>query len=1135
MASLSASSLTFVGTTQGSSSAALPLTLTNSGNAALVITNVTIGGTNPADFSQTNTCGTTLAAGTSCTISVTFTPQAVTSYTATLTVNDNASGSPQTATLSGSGNNVPVPIVALSTASLSFTGTGVNVTSPTQTVTLSNTGTATLTGIAISLKGVNPSSFAETNNCGSTVAAGASCTISLTFTPAAATTYTASLSVADSATNSPQTVALSGVLPAPIASLSPTTLNFTSTALNVASPAQTVTLSNTGNAPMTNVAISLTGFNPTNFAETNNCGSTVAVGANCTISVTFVPATANSSTASLTISDNAAGSPQTVTLAGNAVVPFLSFTPSTLNFGATAIDTTAAAQTITLTNTGSAVLNISATGITGTNPNSFSISSTTCVATLAVNASCTVSISFSPAASIDYAASLTVTDNAGNSPQSATLTGNGAQIVLTPSFLNFPFTSVGATSAAQVITVSNQGTTSIALNGVSLGGANPSSFAETTTCGSSLAAGASCPVSVTYTTGSSPSYTATVAVADSLSGSPQTATLQGLGPEPNNCKATVSSPSQPTPTANYAGHALTGTVMAGSLPVVGSSVQVYAAGMTGNGSTPTAMLATPLVTDSNGAFSVPATFTCPYSNSVLYAVARGGHTGTNAANSGIVLATVLGLCNSLTGTPSYTINEATTAATTYAMYQFLSAGGNIGATATNSLGIGLAAATAANLVNTTSGAVPGTYFPSTGTAPVAEINSLANLLNACTVSSGNTSSACTQLYAAVQPLPISPPVTNTFDAMLNVARNPGTNVASIYQASTAATVYTPVLSAQPPDWTMFVNYTGGGMSGPSGVAIDSTGRVWVGNYFYVASEFSNTGVPVFASGLTGDGLYNSYGAAVDFNDYSWIPNEQGGPGLGTVSVFNSSGAALADLSAGGFNFPIAITVDSSGLSWVVNYGDSTVTLLSNSGTPLSGTGGFTGVSGSNSHFFFPVAVAADAKCNSYIANQSSNTITRVLADGSSYADFVVGEGPSGVAVDGSNNAWSANYYGNSVGLVSAAGQVLSGAGYTGGGIDHPQGIAVDGTGTVWVASYRSPTNAGDALTELTGANTANPGTALSPATGWGTGANMLEAFALAIDSSGNIWVTNFVTNTLTEFIGMAAPVKTPVLGPVRTP
>jgi streptogramin lyase len=108
--------------------------------------------------------------------------------------------------------------------------------------------------------------------------------------------------------------------------------------------------------------------------------------------------------------------------------------------------------------------------------------------------------------------------------------------------------------------------------------------------------------------------------------------------------------------------------------------------------------------------------------------------------------------------------------------------------------------------------------------------------------------------------------------------------------------------------------------------------------------------------------------------------------------------------------------------------------------------------------------------------------------------------------------------------------VLS-AGFKGGGIVHPQGIAVDGVGNVWVANYRGP-----AISELAGINSIHgAGTVLSPAAGWAPDAGLLEAFALDIDASGNIWVTSFGNNQLNEYIGLAAPVKTPLLGPVRVP
>ena len=142
----------------------------------------------------------------------------------------------------------------------------------------------------------------------------------------------------------------------------------------------------------------------------------------------------------------------------------------------------------------------------------------------------------------------------------------------------------------------------------------------------------------------------------------------------------------------------------------------------------------------------------------------------------------------------------------------------------------------------------------------------------------------------------------------------------------------------------------------------------------------------------------------------------------------------------------------------------------------------------------------------------------------------MGQGPTSVAIDSADNVWSANFYANSVGLVSSTGTVLSGGGYTGGGMNAPRGIAVDGSGNAWVASERGPS-----LAEFSSASSANHGTLLSPSAGWGSDAKLLEPYSLAIDAAGNIWISNYGSNTLTEFIGLAAPVKTPLLGPVRVP
>jgi hypothetical protein len=600
------------------------------------------------------------------------------------------------------------------------------------------------------------------------------------------------------------------------------------------------------------------------------------------------------------------------------------------------------------------------------------------------------------------------------------------------------------------------------------------------------------------------------------------------------CGSGVSTPTQPiipVPTA------FTGKVLAGTTPVVGASVQVYAAGQTGNGSAPTA-LTTAVTTDSTGTFSIPASsYTCSSSTAVVYIVATGGQVGSNGANSDIKLMSSPGACGTITTASTYVVNELTTVASAYAFAQFLGAGAQLGATSTNTSGITLAAGTLANLVNITTGVAPGPAFPATGIAPTAKLNSLANAVHACLVSTGSGSSACSLLLSYVS-TGTSP--TNILDAVLDLAKNPGVDVspyARIYNLTLASTAFTPVLSAAPADWTLFVTYTGGGMNDPSALSIDSKGHVWAANYFSTASLFSNTGTPIFTTGVSNSSLGNIYGGTVDANDVMWFANEPGGNngGANSISLLTAGGSVPSGspYTSGGLNFPISIAVDQTNVSWIVDYGNSHLTLLSNSGAALSGATGYNGVDSSgHGNFIFPVAVAVDTNRNGWVANQSSNTVTKVAPDGSSFVSYTCCSGASGVAVDANNNVWVANYYGDSVGLVSAAGTVLSGSsGFTGGGVTHPQGIEVDGAGTVWVANYRAP-----GFSEIAGVGSkAGVGTPLSPAAGWGTDAALLEAFALAIDSSGNIWISNFGSNTLTEFIGMAVPVKTPLLGSTRIP
>jgi hypothetical protein len=185
----------------GTASAAETATLTNTGSSPVVINSVATSG----EFSQTNTCGSSLAAGANCTISATFTPSQLGPQTSQITVNDGTVGSPHLLSLKGIGL-APGPNASLSATGLIFGGQTVDTTSPPLSVTLTNYGTTTLNIADIAAT----ANFGETNTCDSSLASCASCPINVTFTPSASGSLTGTLSVTDNAVGSPQTLPLSG-------------------------------------------------------------------------------------------------------------------------------------------------------------------------------------------------------------------------------------------------------------------------------------------------------------------------------------------------------------------------------------------------------------------------------------------------------------------------------------------------------------------------------------------------------------------------------------------------------------------------------------------------------------------------------------------------------------------------------------------------------------------------------------------------------------------------------------------------------------------------------------------------------------------------------------------------------------
>jgi hypothetical protein len=200
-------SLSFTPELVGTASGPQAETVTNTGSNPVLINSVALAGTNAADFGQTNSCGSSLAAGANCAINVSFTASQLGQRSASIAITDSTQGSPHSVPLGGVGLTSG-PNATLSAGSLTFATQLVGTTSAAQSITLTNYGTTTLSIAGIAATTTN---FAETNTCNSSLASGANCTIDVTFTPSAAGNVTGTLSVTDNAPGTPQTVSLSGI------------------------------------------------------------------------------------------------------------------------------------------------------------------------------------------------------------------------------------------------------------------------------------------------------------------------------------------------------------------------------------------------------------------------------------------------------------------------------------------------------------------------------------------------------------------------------------------------------------------------------------------------------------------------------------------------------------------------------------------------------------------------------------------------------------------------------------------------------------------------------------------------------------------------------------------------------------
>ncbi|HEY1937258.1 MAG TPA: choice-of-anchor D domain-containing protein [Candidatus Angelobacter sp.] len=480
-------------------------TYTNTGDLPLTISGIAV----TPDFSQTNTCPATLAVGTSCTINATFVPRAVGVQTTSLTVSADVNSS---ASLAGNG---VMPTASLSPASLTFGHQRVGTASAPQLVTVTNTG-----AFAFFINQVSfPGGYQITNNCSGLVNPGASCTVSVVFAPTNTQSGVGSFTIGGDFTATPPSVSLSGTADASTGTLSPIALTFANQVVGSTSASQTVMLSSTGDVPINLSGIQTTG----DFSQTNNCGTSVAAGTNCIITVTFTPTAHGTRSGSLSVSGDFTGAAPSATLSGNGTTPTAAWSPASLTFSNQLVGTSSSAQPVTLTNSGDGPLTIS--GITTTGDFG---QTNTCGGTLAPNSSCIINITFTPAATGSRSGSLSLGSNSSIAVSPVTLAGTGIAplAVLSPASLSFTNQAVNTTSAIQTATLTNSGTAALAISNINMTG----NFAQTNNCGTSLPAGANCTISVTFTPTGTGSRLGSLNVTDnSLGGSTQTASLSGTG------------------------------------------------------------------------------------------------------------------------------------------------------------------------------------------------------------------------------------------------------------------------------------------------------------------------------------------------------------------------------------------------------------------------------------------------------------------------------------------------------------------------------------------------------------------------------------------------------------------------------
>uniref|UniRef100_E6PX49 Abnormal spindle-like microcephaly-associated protein ASH domain-containing protein n=1 Tax=mine drainage metagenome TaxID=410659 RepID=E6PX49_9ZZZZ len=525
---LQPSALTFPQEQISVSSPAQSISVENTGGTAITITSALVNG--PFRIIS-NSCGSSLAATTACAISIMFTPTASGPSNGTFTIVDSAGT--QTAPLTGTG--VAAPTDTLSATSLSFPGTVNGQASSPMTIQLNNTGGLPLTTIGTSVTGP----FSATTNCGSSLAAGSSCIITVLFSPTSLGALNGTLTVSDALRS--QAVLLSGTgLAPPVITLSPSTIGFGGHQMNITTSPARFNIVNTGGSPLINATMTISGSGASSFKTYYfGCPTSIPVQQSCSPEIVFDPQSSGALAATLTVSSTAAGvAPASIPLTGTGMTPpSMLPSPATINFGQLKVTYTSAAYTVVVTNSGQLPLNPPTLAISGPNASDFAWSQVSCVVNgsnqIIPGQTCSYQGYFNPAIVGTEAATLTFTSsNAIPVQASVGLVGQGTTLIdLTsaPPSAVFPATYVGVVSLPETVVLSELTKQPLANFKLSLTG--PFQLVPSlTSCTNTLLGAGSCNAVVTYTPTTAGTQTGTLtATSTTLGATPLVVPLFGTG------------------------------------------------------------------------------------------------------------------------------------------------------------------------------------------------------------------------------------------------------------------------------------------------------------------------------------------------------------------------------------------------------------------------------------------------------------------------------------------------------------------------------------------------------------------------------------------------------------------------------